>query len=193
MRIAVPSMLGDGPTVLPRQVSHQPEHEPTYPAAGLDPREPGSQPIKQPVGLGAPPPNIYAVARGHRLIFRSRHNGRGSRGGRPASGTATPQDHDQYGQLAPSVLVLPVILGSSLNGWGRLPQVLGTHYWMDLYGRSQPEKQGSASAGICEASSMLTTMYPPRQPSMSVKYAASGFNSSIIDWIVDPSVPAFAS
>src|SRR3954447_7856279 len=36
-------------------------------------------------------------------------------------------------------------------------------------------------------------MYPPRPPSMSVKYAASGFNSSIIDWIVEPSVPAFAS
>src|SRR4051812_13661439 len=36
-------------------------------------------------------------------------------------------------------------------------------------------------------------MYPPLPPSMSVKYAASGFNSSIMDWIVEPSVPAFAS
>lgn len=44
--------------------------------------------------LGRPPGSLYAVAHGHRLIFRCRHNGRGSRGGRPASGTATPQDLD---------------------------------------------------------------------------------------------------
>ena len=69
MRIRVAGVLGDRPAVLPRPLSEQPEHEPANPPAGLDPRKPGRQPIEQPVGLGAPPPNIYAVARGHCLII----------------------------------------------------------------------------------------------------------------------------
>jgi hypothetical protein len=75
-RIAVTSVLSDRPAVLPRQVGQQPAHEPADPAASLHPRKPGSHPVEQPGGLRVPPPGIYAVARGHRLIFRSRHNGR---------------------------------------------------------------------------------------------------------------------
>jgi hypothetical protein len=59
-----------------RQIGQQPEHEPANATAGLHPREPRSHPLEQPVGLSTPSPGIYAVARGHRLIFRSRHNGR---------------------------------------------------------------------------------------------------------------------
>jgi hypothetical protein len=62
VRIRVAGVFGDGPAILAGQVGEQPEHEPADPAAGLDPREPGRQPIEQPVGLGAPPPDIYAVA-----------------------------------------------------------------------------------------------------------------------------------
>jgi hypothetical protein len=76
MRIALTSVLGDRPAVLPRQVGQQPEHEPADPPAALHPRKPGGHPIEQPGGLRVPRPGIYAVARGHRLIFRSRHNGR---------------------------------------------------------------------------------------------------------------------
>ena len=57
------------PAVLPRQVRQQPEHEPPGPAAGLHPGEPARDPIQQPVDLGLPPGSVYAVARGHRLIF----------------------------------------------------------------------------------------------------------------------------
>jgi hypothetical protein len=94
VRIAVARVLGDRPAVLARQIGQQPEQEPADPAAGLHPPKPGGHPIEQPVGLRVPPPGIYSVAHGHRLIFRCRHNGRGSRGGRATSGTATPQDHD---------------------------------------------------------------------------------------------------
>jgi hypothetical protein len=69
-------VLCDRPTVLPRQVGQQSEHEPANPATSLDTREPSSHPVEQPVALGIPPPGIYAVARGHRLIFESRHNRR---------------------------------------------------------------------------------------------------------------------
>ena len=62
-------VLGDGPAVLAGQLSEHPEHEPADSAAGLDTGEPGGHPIEQPVGLRVPPPGIYAVAHGHRLII----------------------------------------------------------------------------------------------------------------------------
>jgi len=69
VRIAVTGVLGDSPAVLPRQVRKQPQQEPAGATAGLDPGEPACHPIEQPVGLGSPQPWLYAVARGHRLIF----------------------------------------------------------------------------------------------------------------------------
>jgi hypothetical protein len=94
IRIGIPGVFGDAPTVLARQIRQQSADEPPGPAAGLHPDEPGRHPIEQLVGLSRPPGGLYAVAHGHRLIFRCRHNGRGSRGGRPLSETATPEDHD---------------------------------------------------------------------------------------------------
>lgn len=38
-------------------------------AVGLDPGEPASHPIEQPVGLGLPPSTAYAVAHGHRMVI----------------------------------------------------------------------------------------------------------------------------
>jgi hypothetical protein len=69
MRIAVTGVFGDRPTVLPRQVSQQAEDQLPSSAAGLHPRKPGGHPLEQPVGLGVPPPGIYAMARSHRLII----------------------------------------------------------------------------------------------------------------------------
>jgi hypothetical protein len=69
VRIAIPSLLGERPAVLPGQVGQQPEDETAHPAASLDTRKPGGYPIEQPVDLRVPLPSIYAVARGHRLIF----------------------------------------------------------------------------------------------------------------------------
>ena len=43
------------------------------------------------------------------------------------------------------------------------------------------KNQGSARAGICDTSDILTTMMPPRWPASAVKYAASGFCSAKID------------
>jgi len=63
-------------------------------AAGLDPSEPPGHPIEEPVGFALPSGRPYPVAHGHRLIFRCRHNGRSSSGGRLTPGTATPQDHE---------------------------------------------------------------------------------------------------
>ena len=37
--------------------------------AKLDRGEPGGHPVQEPVGLRVPSPDIYAVARGHRLII----------------------------------------------------------------------------------------------------------------------------
>ena len=94
VRITVAGVLGDGPTVLPRQIRQQPEQELPGPPPGLHPGEPTGHPIEQPVRLGRPPGGPYAVAHGHRLIISRRHNRGGSRGGRPSSETATPEDHD---------------------------------------------------------------------------------------------------
>ena len=52
------------------------------------------------------------------------------------------------------------------------------------------KNQGSARAGICDTSDILTTMMPPRWPASAVKYAASGFCSAKIDWMICPSFPA---
>jgi hypothetical protein len=94
LRIGIPGVFGDAPTVLARQVRQQPTHERACSAAGLHPGEPACHPIQQLVALGHPPGNLYAVAHGHRLIHSRPHNRAGSRGGRSASGTATPQDHE---------------------------------------------------------------------------------------------------
>src|SRR5580698_9667336 len=47
-------------------------------------------------------------------------------------------------------------------------------------------KNGSAIAGICEASFMLTMMYAPRCPSIDAKYAASAPTSLRALWIFCP-------
>ena len=60
--------------VLRRQLSQQPEQEPTGPASGLDPTQPPRHPPRQPVSFGLTADRSYAVARGHRLIIRCRHN-----------------------------------------------------------------------------------------------------------------------
>jgi hypothetical protein len=51
------------------------------------------------------------------------------------------------------------------------------------------KNQGSARAGICDTSNILTTMMPPRWPPSAVKYTASGFCSAKIDWMIYPSLP----
>ena len=60
----VAGVLGDGPAVLPWQVSEQAEQEPAGPAAGLDTGEPAGHPIEEPVGLGGPALRFYAVTHG---------------------------------------------------------------------------------------------------------------------------------
>jgi hypothetical protein len=62
MWIRITGMLGDGPTILPRQIRQQAEHERPRPAAGLRPRKPPGHPIEQPVRLSYPPGSLYAVA-----------------------------------------------------------------------------------------------------------------------------------
>jgi hypothetical protein len=61
--------IGDGPAVLPRQLSQQPEQEPPRTTAGLDPGEPAGHPIEQSVGLSRPPGWSYSAAHGHSLII----------------------------------------------------------------------------------------------------------------------------
>src|SRR5215212_4632762 len=53
-----------------------------------------------------------------------------------------------------------------------------------------PSNRGSVKVGIWEASSILTTRYPPRTPSTAVKYADSGLRSSSMDAIVSPIRPS---
>lgn len=73
MRVGVAGVLGDGPTVLPWQVSEQTEHELACAMPGLDPGEPPRHRLEQPVCFGFPTTS-YAMAYGHRLIFRCPHN-----------------------------------------------------------------------------------------------------------------------
>ena len=60
----VAGVLGDGPAVLPWQVSEQAEQETAGPAAGPDTGEPAGHPIEEPVGLGGPALRFYAVTHG---------------------------------------------------------------------------------------------------------------------------------
>jgi hypothetical protein len=62
-------VLGDGPTVLSRQVSKEPEQEPAGPAPGLHTGKPAGHPFEEPVGLGTPTRWSYAVTHGHRMII----------------------------------------------------------------------------------------------------------------------------
>ena len=72
----IPSVLGDRPAVLARQVSQQPEHEPPGPPPRLHPAEPARHPAQQLLQPHLPAGGInpYAVASGHRLIVGCSHN-----------------------------------------------------------------------------------------------------------------------
>jgi hypothetical protein len=67
--IPITGVLGDGPTVLPWQVSKESEQEPAGPAPGLHTGKPAGHPFEEPVGLGLPRRWSYAVAHGHRMII----------------------------------------------------------------------------------------------------------------------------
>jgi hypothetical protein len=68
VRIPVPGMFADAPTILARKIGQQPEQESTSPTPGLDPGKPPGHPIEEPVGLGLPTSRPYSVAHGDRLI-----------------------------------------------------------------------------------------------------------------------------
>jgi hypothetical protein len=90
----VTGMLSQRPAVLHRQPRHQPGDRIPRQPPRLHPREPRRDPPHQPIELHPPTTRVYAVARGHGEIFLSPHNPRSSNGGRLASGTAAPSDHE---------------------------------------------------------------------------------------------------
>lgn len=69
VRIPIPGMLGDRPTVLPRQLRQQPHDEPTGSPTGFHPSESATDPRPQPVRFHRPPGWLYAVTHGHSLII----------------------------------------------------------------------------------------------------------------------------
>jgi hypothetical protein len=75
----------------------------------------------------------------------------------------------------------PYFMAASSTAGAALPRSSGVITGSTWIVAPSPRKRGSAIAGIWEASFILATMYPPLQPSVSVKYAASGFSSSTID------------
>jgi hypothetical protein len=74
IRGGLTGVLGNGPTVRPRQPRQQPEHEGPGPPPRLYPREPGPDPAHQLIEGMLPAIRAYAVARGHRTIIQCRHN-----------------------------------------------------------------------------------------------------------------------
>jgi hypothetical protein len=67
-------MLGDRPAVLAWQVGQEPAHERSGAAARFHPGEPAGDAAQQLLQGGLPAGGVYAVARGHRLIFGCPHN-----------------------------------------------------------------------------------------------------------------------
>jgi hypothetical protein len=74
VRAGLTGVLGDRPAVLARQLREHAVQERGEPTPGLDPTEPAGHPPEQLIFRSCEPSNLYAVARGHRLIFRCRHN-----------------------------------------------------------------------------------------------------------------------
>jgi hypothetical protein len=72
----VAGVLGDRPAVLARQIRQQPQHERPGPPSWLHPAEPARDPTQQLIKPCLPSGGVYvyAVARGHRLIFGCPHN-----------------------------------------------------------------------------------------------------------------------
>lgn len=75
------------PDINPATASRASRRDSTRANRGRDPRH-------QPIELRLPTTRVYALARGHREISLSPHNPRSSSGGRLASETATPPDHE---------------------------------------------------------------------------------------------------
>jgi hypothetical protein len=75
-RRGMPGLLSDRPAVLARKLRHQPQHQVPGMPPRLHPGEPPGDPAHQPVEMRPPPFGVYAVARGHRKIIKSRHNPR---------------------------------------------------------------------------------------------------------------------
>ena len=73
VRAGLAGVLGDAPAGLARQLGEHPAQEPGEPLPGLYPREPGRDPIKKLTFHRRPQAGLYAVARGHRIVW-SPHN-----------------------------------------------------------------------------------------------------------------------
>ncbi|MFJ2581836.1 transposase [Kitasatospora aureofaciens] len=72
----VTGLLGQPPAVLPFDAGQKPEHEGTGGSTRLHPPKPARDPGHGLVEHRPPPGRVYAVARGHRTIFRSPHKPR---------------------------------------------------------------------------------------------------------------------
>ena len=83
VRRGVPGVLGDRPTVLPRQRRQQPSHEVPHPPTRLRPAETRSHGQHQVVEQHPPPLSVYPISRSHRRVMVSPHN-------RPCSTVAAP-------------------------------------------------------------------------------------------------------
>jgi hypothetical protein len=73
VRRAITGMLGDGPAVVARQLSHQSQHECPGPAPRFHPAETGTDPGHQLIEYPQPAARVYAVASAHQKIITSRH------------------------------------------------------------------------------------------------------------------------
>jgi hypothetical protein len=93
--IRVPSVLGDGPAVLPRQVGQQPENELVGTVAGL---HPANRPAIRPRSRSASAAHLsgstlWPTATAQSLAFDTTDENHAVAAQR--RGTATPGDHDQ--------------------------------------------------------------------------------------------------
>jgi hypothetical protein len=74
VRAGVAGVLGDRPAVGAWQVSKQTEHERPGPPPHFHPAEPARDPAQERIERRPPSRKVYAVTRGHRVIFGCRHN-----------------------------------------------------------------------------------------------------------------------
>jgi hypothetical protein len=70
----IPNVFGDRPTVLARQIRHQPRHHPPRPPTRLHPREPARHPTQHRLPHPAQQPRVYPGSRGHHTILVRLHN-----------------------------------------------------------------------------------------------------------------------
>jgi hypothetical protein len=68
-RAGLTGVFGDRPAVLAGQLGEHAIQERGEPAPGLHPAEPRSYPTEQLLARCGPSAGLYAVARGHRVIF----------------------------------------------------------------------------------------------------------------------------